>query len=269
MKKSTILFPLVLIVCQWKAQDIPNGNFEVWDLYNSWTLEPQYWLTQNNQIMTPVTQDTLSHEGEYAMNVHVLPGFEGGIQEIAHTSLAVEYIPVALTYWVKASVPDGYELENVAVTASFFYQGLEVYNEMDVIYDSIAEWEQHTILFDQIDVSVDEVRLLVSAGFVTALGGGSWDTWISVDEMAFSDELAVHDQNIAPGPFYPNPCAGILYLPSFEPGDTVQIIDSQGRMLNMPPASQTLDLGHLAEGLYIVRLIKSNGRICQSSIVRS
>lgn len=265
--KIALIGCLILVFQQIKGQEIPNGNFEVWDLYNTWTLEPEFWSTQNNQLYTPVTQDTLAHEGNFAMRVHVLPGFEGGVQEIAHISFPISYLPYSMTYWVKASVPDGNDLENVTVTASFYHLGQEVYTDMDVMYDSIVTWEQRVMIFPPIDIAVDEIRILVSAGFVTPLGGGSWDTWISIDEMAFSNEVSVSNNSSETIFFYPNPCHGVLYMRTVPSGSILEIYDLQGKLIFAEKAIQQNDLTFLPSGMYALKLKTPDGPSFQQKIV--
>ncbi|MBL0315778.1 MAG: T9SS type A sorting domain-containing protein [Flavobacteriales bacterium] len=265
--KIALIGCIILLFQQIKGQEIPNGNFEVWDLYNTWTLEPEYWSTQNNQLTTPVTQDTLAHEGDFAMRVQVLPGFEGGVQEIAYISFPIAFMPYSMNYWVKASVPDGNDLENVTVTASFYYLGQEVYTDMDVMYDSITTWEQRVMIFPPIDVAVDEIRILVSAGFVTPLGGGSWDTWISIDEMAFSNEVSVSNTNIETNFFYPNPCRGTLYLQTVTAGSILEIYNLQGVLISNEQAYQQNDLTFLPSGMYALKLKTPAGESFQQKII--
>jgi hypothetical protein len=269
-KKNLLLATLCLAIShiQSISQEIPNGNFEVWDLYNTWTLEPQYWTTQNNQLNTPITQDEDAAEGNYAMRVKVLPGFEGGIQQIAHISIPIEYIPVSLNYWVKAVVPDTYELDNVTVTAAFYHSGDEVYHQMDIIYDSIPVWEEHFMNFPAIDVAVDEVRILVSAGFTTGLNGGSWDTWISVDDMKFSDEVSISQQEFSPVRLYPNPFQDVITVKSAANGSMLVLTDLSGKTVIETPTAGQIDLTHLPDGIYIATIKDSHTVHFRQKIVK-
>lgn len=53
---------------------------------------------------------------------------------------------------------------------------------------------------------------------------------------------------------YPNPARGQCQLPALPPAATLQLTDSQGRLVRSQPATPTLSLVGLATGLYLLRV---------------
>ncbi|MBL7943628.1 MAG: hypothetical protein JNM00_12725, partial [Flavobacteriales bacterium] len=164
--------------------EVPNGNFEVWDLYNTWTLEPLDWETPNDQLIASVRQDSAAYEGELAMRVTVLPGFEGGVPQEASILIPTDVAPDQLQFAVKTNVPEDVEQDRVEVKVEFLSDNELLYDQTWQSFESIIEWEIVTMEFPEIFVDISHVRITVSAGFTSGLFGGSWDTWISVDQMS-------------------------------------------------------------------------------------
>lgn len=261
--KNFFFFGALILCVESNSQQIPNGNFEIWGLYNTWTLEPQDWDTPNNQIMTPVIQDLDAYEGEFAMKVNVLPGFEGAIQQIATTSFPVTAIPSSLQFMVKANVPDSDELDNVSVTAEFRLNGAIVYTETLGVFETVSTWQTQTINFVTTQEAVDEVRIHVAAGYVYSLFGGSWDTWISVDEMKFLPETKVFEILEPSIIFYPVPCNDVLNVSSsalLPNRAEISIFDAEGLLVFTSKFSKEIDLKKLNAGNYLV-VISSDSEI--------
>ena len=69
MKKS-LLFFFVLFSYLSHAQYIPNPSFEQWNNVGGWFDNPDDWMTNNGQIVAPVSKDIVYNtEGQYAMRV--------------------------------------------------------------------------------------------------------------------------------------------------------------------------------------------------------
>jgi hypothetical protein len=213
MKRIITLTLVALVACHMHAQNlVPNGSFETWDYYNTWTLEPQYWYTPNDQLTETVVQDSNAFEGNLAMRVKVLSGFEGGVAQTADVIVPLSSFPSVLHFAVKASVPDGDENDQVSVTVNFFNEDALVLSHTWTATDSIAQWEEVNFGFVPPGATVTEAQIIVSAGYNGPLGGGSWDTWISVDDMYWTTAESVEDTHVAALELFPNPANDALNL---------------------------------------------------------
>ncbi len=213
MKRIITLTLVALATYHMHAQNIvPNGSFETWDYYNTWTLEPEFWNTPNNQLTESVVQDSSAFEGELAMRVKVQPGFEGGIGQTADVIVPLSSFPSVLHFAVKASVPDGDENDQVSVTVNFFDGEILVLSQSWTATDSIAQWQEVNIGFVPPGAAATTAQIVVTAGYVGPLGGGSWDTWISVDDMYWTTAESVEDTNVATLELFPNPANDVLNL---------------------------------------------------------
>lgn len=68
--KKYLLFTIILFPLFANAQLLLNPGFEQWIFVGGWFENPEYWQTNNNQIMNPVTKDQAHNtEGQFAMSV--------------------------------------------------------------------------------------------------------------------------------------------------------------------------------------------------------
>ncbi len=188
-----------------KAQEIPNGDFEVWDFYNTWTLEPQYWDTPNNQLIESVVQDTNAAQGGFAMRVKVLAGFEGGVPQLATLSFLGDTVATHLRYMIKTNIPDEDEFDRVSVGVELLMTGNVVYTKVDTIFESMPEWELRYLELTDSPSFFDGVRISVTSGYTNGLFGGSWDTWISIDDLRFESIVGLRNEPNETFNIYPNP----------------------------------------------------------------
>ncbi len=259
-------FFVLILANHTKAQTIPNGNFETWDLYNSWTLEPEFWVTSNNQLMTPVMQDSSAFEGNLAMRVNVLSGFEGAIVETASVLMSISEIPSLLNFMVKANVPMGDPADNVAVTVSFTYEDAIVLTQTWTSLSPIADWLPVFMQFEGNNIEVQEVIITVSAGYNGPLGGGSWDTWISVDAMSFETMEQVSNNNSTQLEIFPNPTSDFLNITApvgIDSASQIIISNALGSIVLIASISYSVlsnanqlcvDISGLSCGLYFIRM---------------
>jgi Secretion system C-terminal sorting domain len=202
MKHIRILLPLLLVSSVLRAQEIiPNGNLETWDFYNTWTLEPQYWETPNNQLTASVVQDSAAFEGQLAMRVNVQPGFEGGIMQEANLIVPLSAIPDGMQ-------PDPSDI--VKVEVRFYYEDAMIETSTWTSLDTIAQWQEVTMVFAPSTQTITEAVITVSAGYTGPLGGGSWDTWISVDDFYWTLTETVEEPSADELVVYPNPANKVL-----------------------------------------------------------
>lgn len=233
--------------------EIPNGNFETWDYYNTWTLEPESWTTPNNQLVMSVLQDSASYEGELAMRVKVQPGFEGGIPQTASVSfpsLFDEYLG-GVRFYVKANVPDGDTLDRVSVLIEFLHEDAIVHSAEWIGYESIVDWEM--VLIDAHPENYyEEIRIVVQAGYFGELGGGSWDTWISVDHMSLPVAFGVDDMETESFSVFPNPVESVLHIQRDTPASAIRIEDVCGRVVMEYSFANAIDVSSLTSGMYFI-----------------
>ena len=192
MKKIYILTSAVLLWNLSIAQNIPNGNFETWGLYNTWNYTPENWNTGNFQLFEHVFIDSAAYEGNFAMKVFPYTYFEAA-PGYASTSLEIDIIPQYLSFYVKCDIP--VELDSVSVSVSFFNGEYMVYSEKWSSDESIEDWQQVVLELDQIEPIIEFVIIDVVAGYGLFLEG-STETWISIDAIEFSDEVNFCRQNV-------------------------------------------------------------------------
>ncbi|MDZ4824108.1 MAG: T9SS type A sorting domain-containing protein [Flavobacteriales bacterium] len=233
--------------------EIPNGNFETWDYYNTWSLEPESWDTPNGQLVVAVVPDSNAYEGELAMRVNVLPGFEGGVSQEASALVMIEDdLPASLQFAVKANVPDGNEQDRVEVIVEYRNQDAVVYTQLWQSFASIEDWQVENLELDLVEIPADEIRIIVKAGYTSGFSGGSWDTWIAVDAMQFQIPDNVKGVFIDAQVIFPNPVESVLYLIGEALCDFILINDLFGRAVMKESFSKAIDVSSLSPGLYII-----------------
>jgi hypothetical protein len=279
MNKIIYTLASVLFSLQSLAQPaIPNGNFETWGLYNTWTLEPEFWTTDNSQLMDPIRPDSASFEGDLAMRVTPLKGFEGAVQTRASTVITTNTAPAALHFAVKCNVNNDNPDDNVAIQIDYLADGVQLLNTAWGQYTSIPNWTEITYELPPIDVPFNEIKITVTAGVIAELFGGSMETWISVDAMGFSDMISIAEPNLSNFNVFPNPTRDILHLTgqdNTEGSFAIRIIDNQGKVcfLKNNQNFQTgknylaVDITKLVPGCYILQLIGQTGSIFSRKII--
>jgi hypothetical protein len=261
--------------------EVPNGNFEVWDLYNTWTLEPQFWETPNNQLIYSTMPDSNAFEGDLAMKIIPLQGFEGAIPQSASVLFSIQEIPASLNFAVKAYVADENPNDQVSVRIQFMYEDAVVLTETWTSFESIDNWEEIEIELSTSQLPFDEAMITVQAGYSDGLGGGNIDTWISIDAMSLEGFLGVDGGSLSPILVYPNPSADMIILSGIDNSNTIEsirIFDASGRdcssliEVNKIAAADKieLDVRALASGLYqvVVRTLNPTDHYRIQNIVK-
>jgi Secretion system C-terminal sorting domain len=106
--------------------------------------------------------------------------------------------------------------------------------------------------FPEIIVSITEVRITVTAGFTSGLFGGSWDTWISVDQMGDTETAVDKSPELLNYSLWPNPAHDIVYVSTGYSG-MASLIDSKGNTTKKLISQGVMDVSDLAAGIYIVK----------------
>lgn len=255
---ATIVAAILVFSCRLTAQNqVPNGGFETWDLYNTWTLEPEFWTTPNGQLIESVIPDSNAYEGDLAMKVTVLPGFEGGVPQQASVLFAVDANPVLLQFAVKTNIAGDSELDVVWVKIQGFKEDAQI--DEAIIWTanySISDWELVQVEIPEFSEEIDECVITVQAGETNGLAGGSWDNWISVDafDIEITNDIIQTECNPT---FYPNPLKGnYVYLDDCAGNKikSIAIYNMSGQLVHHQMTSEGVIYIDLPPALYILSM---------------
>ena len=262
MKTIAFLFLLSPIIAL-SQPDIPNGEFEEWELANTWNLTPVDWITQNNQLIVHTEPDSMPCAGDLAMRVKSLPGFEGGVPGISSTMVELDAIPPSLDFCVKCNIDnEGFE-DTVRVSIAFFNENIPddpVYEETWISTQDIVDWTEVSLELEQIEPVIDYATITVMSGFIGPLFGGGWETWISVDNLTFGggpNNIVNLDHNQIK--VFPNPGQDFVSIQSDKTIRDITIYDSSGKILEAPLEEALIDVRSLPAGLYYLSIILDDG----------
>lgn len=257
MKTSILCLSILFASTMGLAQvEIPNGNFEEWGLFNTWNYSPADWTTPNMQLLAPVEMDSMAYEGDFAMRVTPLLGFETS-SATAHTSFVVNELPEQLSFWVKAFIEEG-ETDSVRVSLRYFESDAAqspLYGITWIATTSIDDWTLVTLDLDTEIVGATTATVEVQCGYNGPLGGGPWSTWISVDAMAVGESTGIADENLCLQPSDLSIMGNIITAKGcgFASNKTlIELYDLSGKLL-VRKEGNSMKLDQFAEGLYIAR----------------
>jgi hypothetical protein len=186
MKLAILAFCLSLATNVFSQLNIPNGGFETWGYYNTWSLDPESWQCGNNQLASNVFPDSSAYDGDLAMQVFPNSFFEA-LPGYASIEIPTSAIPASFDFAVKAYIEG---LDSVRVRVSFINTNgggdWVIQEEKEWNTDaSIPNWQVVSIPLDQIEPVIDLCVINVIAGYGQPFLEGSLNTWISVDAMGF------------------------------------------------------------------------------------
>lgn len=243
---------LVLCCCVATAQDLPieNADFETWDFYNTWTLDPDAWQTGNMQLATHVEPDSSAYEGEVAMRVYPWTFFEP-LPGYVVQQIPTSFIPPSFSFAVKCNID---EVDSVFVRLRFTNQFMPVYTKEWSSDVSIDEWQVVTLELDQIEPIMDLVTIEVVAGYGQMFLEGSPETWISVDAMGFDVDNFV-DEIPCQINVFPNPTSDRInfqFCEGIPKADRIRIYNAAGQLVMDEQQKASLSIKHLPPGSYEV-----------------
>lgn len=257
MKNLILCLSLLFISGMALAQtEVPNGDFEEWGLFNTWTLSPAEWLTPNGQLMAPVEIDSNAYEGNFAMRVTPFLGFETAAAN-ASTSFAVNTLPEEFSFQVKSFIEEGAE-DSVRVSVRYYESDAAqapLYSISWIATSSIDDWTQVSLQLDTEVLGVSMITIDVQCGYNGALGGGLWNTWISVDDMKVGESTGVHGDDSCLNPFDLKLIGGQITTQGCGVAGqdmTMEIYDLSGKLLTKNRGS-SIEIDAFSEGLYLVR----------------
>lgn len=211
-----ILISLSLFA-QSQPQPLPNGGFESWIFFGGWYENPEFWQTNNNQIMTAfVEKDTFAYMGQFAMKVNTQGHAKAGFKFMQSL--------LGISGMVKTNIvaPD-----TVIIKTRFFLGGVVVDSGAWEGTLNFSSWSSFIVMRSGPFGMNDSVEVEVS-------GGNSPGNTISVDELFWLTSLSIEDSpdgnNIS---IFPNPSSGELVLEStfsLTDGD-IRIFNSGGQMV--------------------------------------
>lgn len=108
-------------------------------------------------------------------------------------------------------------------------------------------WEDHPVDYDFFCYYTDNEGKPIATYWV-ALGDSALVT-VSTAEIRLSDKTLV----------YPNPTTGKAYISNSQSVKEIIVFDTAGRPFFVENKYNEIDLGHLPDGLYLVKIIRING----------
>lgn len=236
------------------AQTIPNSNFENWNINNTWSYTPDYWLTTNTQLLTPITQDLDAYDGVYATKL-TITGSGFGPEDYAATGFSINSMPDNLHFYGKYERDAGAYL---ALDCVFYNNGTQVTanvwvaNEMEV-----EDWTAFSIPFVDLG-AVDSCSIRLSG-----MGGDfiPGDGWMSIDKLEFDVSNSIEETSLSNINIYPNPVKDVLHLENITPNHQVKIYSIDGKLVYQNRGEVQINVSSLAFGAYILHLYDANGEV--------
>jgi hypothetical protein len=278
--RTTLSFPLILALgCTPLASfaQIPNAGFENWSDQGG-NIVPDGWLTYND-ISTwdypSVAQGTPGHPGNYHAWIQTRLTFPGGTplqgwasvgSDSNHSGFPFTQQPAALTgQWQYDIQPTDAGLVTVA-----FSKWNSATHTTDVIgygmlqvTGNIDEWGTFSVpvsYSSSADPDTAYIQFESSADMDNMVAG----SYIRVDDLSFSGTAGIHEQaGLQTFRIFPTPATDVLNIISPSNGE-LRIYDTIGRLLKHSTISDryiTLDISHLAPGLFSYQLLDDRGRL--------
>ncbi|MEO0404185.1 MAG: T9SS type A sorting domain-containing protein [Bacteroidota bacterium] len=257
--KNTILVMAVVCICHLAQSqiDVPNGNFETWGVYNNWNYTPDQWSTGNFQLFEHVFIDSLSYEGTKAMMVKPYTFFEPSPGQ-ATIFFEISEIPDVLEFVYKSNIAG--ELDSVSVH-------VQVFNDQDLLYNVMWDTDESQLVWTPVSLSLPSIvlpathmRISVQAGYGIFLGG-SFDTWISVDDLRINTSSSVSESEIE---------AHVNFTAAFVSWENLasekvsgNVYDLTGKEL-LNGHENKINLTTLSQGIYLFVLRNENGTVLLS-----
>lgn len=246
--KITIIVALCSITLYSMAQTIPNSGFETWENIGGWYFNPQNWETNNNQLITPVLQDTDSYTGNYSLTIN--HDYSAGTGYVK-SRFPFNVNAVAIKVYVKCKISTR---DKVSVLVNAYLNQQIIGDGMWTSTNSIAEWTLITIPITQKSSEADSLEIQI-------IGGDSLQTSFSVDEISYDLFSGIDTYSRSVCNIYPNPFKEKLNyeLPGIDDNRLIlfEIIDTYGRTvasIDKYTKKGALNLPDVPSGIYIVKI---------------
>ncbi len=185
--RLTTLFSACLLSACLFAQQVPNGGFESWIPTPLFSLDPEFWMTDNNQLQLSCAQDSMPYEGEWAMRVLPIPigvGEEGR----AIIEIPTDYIPPSLDFYAKW---DRTATAGVGVTVTFYNGETDFYTEYWYPEELASEWVPISIQLSQIEPIMTHVVIEVGVYVGDFAAGESLTGGADTDELVLTNATTI------------------------------------------------------------------------------
>lgn len=242
------------------AQQVPNGGFESWVTTPFFSLDPEFWNTDNGQLLLSTAQDSMPYEGQWAMRVMPLPigvGEEGR----ATVQIPTNYIPPSLDFHAKW---DHTATASVGVTVTFYNEDNVVYWETWFPQELTSEWTPISIQLDQIEPIMTHVIIEVGV-YIGDFAAG--EGWLSVDAMSFDGVTGIDDLSSSNVGLYPNPVSDMLYIEAADSRMSYAVYDAMGKLVDRDSYLSGIDVSELPAGNYFIEVSTGEGVVRKSGFV--
>lgn len=251
-----ILISLSLNV-QSQPQPLPNGGFESWIFLGGWFENPEFWQTNNNQIMTAfVEKDTNAYMGQYAMKVNTQGHAKAGFKFLQ------SLLGIYGMFKTNIITPD-----TVIIKARFFLGGIAVDSGSWEGTLNSPSWSSFFVMRSGPFGMNDSVEVEVN-------GGNFPGNSISLDELFYFTSLSLEDLNDGNHiSIYPNPASNEIIFESFLPlkNGSVRIFNVKGQLIyerhHVKGKVVQINTGSLAKGHFIVQVTDDGNRPVSSEFI--
>ncbi len=242
------------------AQQVPNGGFENWETTPLFSLDPEFWSTDNGQLIVSTVQDSLPYEGEWGMRVYPVPN---GLGEEGRASIQIPttYIPPSLNFHAKW---DRTATAGLGVSVTFYNGDDNFYSETWYSPELSSEWTPISIELSQIEPIMTHViiEVWVSIGDFAAGEG-----WLSVDAMSFDGVTGLDDLDAGSVGLYPNPASNLLFVEEADTRTSYAIYDAMGKLVSRDSYESGVDVSAMPSGNYFIEVLRSDGVLRRSQFV--
>lgn len=262
MKTSLLLIALSFSLMNFAQIEVPNHDFETWDYYNTWNLEPDQWSTGNFQLYEHVFRDSLAYQGDWAMRVYPYGFFEPYPGQ-ATVYFPIDEIPSTLDFYMKSYM--GQELDSVSVHVQLFNNNEMLLDEYWATDETVEEWTPATLELSTIFAPATHAQVTVQASYGSAFLEGSLETWISIDAVSFNTSNSIDAEEAKP--YTLSRYGHVLSIQGATEPLTIQLFDLNGKLVQTVFGTE-LNIDALASGNYILVCLDENQTILKEKVVR-
>ncbi|WNJ18276.1 T9SS type A sorting domain-containing protein [Pontibacter sp. G13] len=305
MKRFLILSSLLFALTKIQAQClIPNGDFEHWvdstrnTVYNgevTYSL-PTYGWTESgySNIVPRFTTGAgffYKYEGDDVDGaaLYLKRGTEEGPRTSQnHGFMIVECtdLPKSLVGTYKFSGSSEATVEDYLIIGAFAYKA-EDYPQDDLdphasqvaneafswmAYlptDSLQDFEIDLSVFEGQEIDRIMIQFVMLADYVMFLETPDYATAV-IDDVAFTYETVSIDprEELADWVVYPNPTSRVAYIDTEQEITEIAVFDMLGKRVMTQKNSSEVDLGHLANGVYVLSIRTVDHQIFSTKILK-
>jgi hypothetical protein len=241
---------------------IPNSDFENWYNVGGWFDNPDYWNTNNSQVVTTVVRpDSDAYSGMLAMLLYN----NGIMRPSAITKFPASGNVNSMVGYVKLKLILN---DTVMITLRELSNGIVVDSGRWIGLSDILNYTQITIPVTQNNNSIDTVEIEITGGNKNNLifeGTSFLVDHLQLNQPSVVIECPVFDDAFAA---YPNPVSDFITMKKNIITSKIEIIDSKGVIVKQIIPDQfdvnqldfyQVNVASLATGIYYVQLFTKSG----------